>query len=150
MRGVGGGRGTLRDEQRLDEMEDAIDRLRELAESGTVVVEGSRDLAALDWLGIGGLHVTLHRGKALGVVVEELVQCPPPIILLVDWDRTGGRLLQRLAEGLQARVQVDVACRRRLAAACHSRTLEAVPGELGALRRAVLGEGRPSTKSMAG
>lgn len=147
---LGGGRGTLRDEQRLDDLEDAVDRLREAAEAGTVVVEGSRDVAALDWLGIGGLHVTLHRGKPMAALVEELVQCPPPIVLLVDWDRTGGRLLQRLAEGLQARVQVDMACRRRLASACHSRTLEAVPGELAALRRAVRGEGRPSTKRMAG
>lgn len=144
MRGLG--RGTLRDAERLDAIEDAIDRLREAAESGTVVVEGGRDRAALDWLGIGGLHVTLHRGKPLAQVLEELVQCPPPVILLVDWDRTGGRLAQRLAEGLQARVQFDVQCRRRLAAACHSRTLEAVPGELGALRRAVGAGGRPSTK----
>lgn len=144
--GRGRGRGSLRDEERLDAIEDAIDRLRELAESGTVVVEGSRDIAALDGLGIGGLHVTLHRGKPLGQVVEDLVQCPAPVVLLLDWDRTGGRLLQRLVEGLQARVQTDVLCRRRLAAACHSKTLEAVPGELSALRRAVLGAERPSTK----
>lgn len=138
-------RGTLRDEERLDDLEDAIDRLREVAEAGTVVVEGTRDLAALDWLGIGGLHTTLHRGKPLADLLEDLVQCPAPVVLLLDWDRTGGRLLGRLQEGLQHRVAVDVQCRRRLAAACHSRTLEAVPAELEALRRAVHG-GRPSTK----
>ena len=110
------------------------------------MVEGSRDVAALEWLGIGGVHVTLHRGKPLAGILEELVQCPAPIVLLLDWDRTGGRLMQRLAEGLQARVQTDVLCRRRLATACNSRTLEAVPGELAALRRAVGGGGRPSTK----
>lgn len=135
----GHGRNATRDEERLADLEDAIDRLRELAEAGTVVVEGSRDLAALDWLGIGGFHMTLHRGKPMAAVVEELVQCPPPVVLLVDWDRAGGRLAQRLAEGLRARVQLDLDCRRRLAAACHSRTLEAVPGELGSLRRAVQG-----------
>lgn len=138
-------RGTLRDEERLEDLEAAVDRLREVAESGTVLVEGSRDLAALDWLGIGGTHVTLHRGKPLHELEEELVQCPTPVVLLLDWDRTGGRLLERLEEGLKHRVQVDVQCRRRLAAACRSRTLEAVPGELAALRRAVHG-GRPSTK----
>ena len=142
-----GTRGTLRDEERLHDLEDAVDRLREVAESGTVVVEGARDLKALDWLGIGGTHTTLHRGMPLDELLEDLVQCPTPIVLLLDWDRTGGRLLERLRRGLEHRVQTDVGCRRRLAAACHSRTLEAVPAELSALRRAVHG-GRPSTKRL--
>lgn len=140
-------RGTLRDEERLDDLEDAIDRLREEAEVGTVVVEGARDIAALDWLGIGGLHVTLHRGMPMAELFEELVQCPPPVILLVDWDRTGGRLLEKLEAGLAHRVQVDLQCRRRLATAARNRTLEAIPGELAALRRAVHGD-RPSTKRL--
>jgi 5S rRNA maturation endonuclease (ribonuclease M5) len=138
-------RGTLRDEERLDDLEAAIDRLREVAESGTVLVEGARDLAALDWLGIGGTHVTVHRGMAMHELEEDLVQCPTPVVLLLDWDRTGGRLLERLEANLQHRVQIDVQCRRRIAAACKSRTLEAVPAELAALRRAVHG-GRPSVK----
>lgn len=136
-------RGTLADEERLRRMEDAIDRLREVAEAGTVVVEGARDLSALDWLGIGGHHVTVHRGRPLAAVVEELTACPVPIVILVDWDRTGGRLVQKLTEGLQARVLVDRDCRRRLAAACRSKTLEELPGELTALRRAVHGAERP-------
>lgn len=138
-------RASPRDERRLEELEDAVDRLREVAEAGTVLVEGARDVAALDWLGVGGLHLTLHRGKPLAALLEDLVQCPPPVVLLVDWDRTGGRLLERLHDGLRHRVQVDTACRRRLAGVCHSRTVEAVPAELSALRRAVHG-GRPSTK----
>lgn len=138
-------RGKLRDEERLQDLETAIDRLREAAESGTVLVEGARDLAALDWLGIGGTHVTLHHGRTMAEIVEDLVQCPTPVVLLLDWDRTGGRMMQRLQESLQHRVQIDVQCRRRLAAACRSRTVEAVPGELAALRRAVHG-GRPSSK----
>lgn len=138
-----GGRGTPADEERLQRLEAAIDRLREVAESGTVVVEGARDLSALDWLGIGGLHVPVHKGRPLHAVVEDLVACPAPVVLLVDWDRTGGRLVQRLAEGLHGRVQVDQDCRRRLAQACHSRTLEELPAELQALRRAVHGAGRP-------
>lgn len=136
------GRGTPGDEERLLRLEDAIDRLREAAEAGTVVVEGTRDLSALDWLGVGGLHITVHRGQPLHALVEELAACPTPVVLLVDWDRTGGRLVQRLLDGLQARVQVDAECRRRLAAATRCRTLEDLPGELTALRRAVHGHPR--------
>ena len=136
-------RGSPADEERLRILEDAIDRLRQVAETGTVVVEGAHDLSALDWLGIGGHHVTVHRGQPLAGLVEELTGCPVPIVLLVDWDRTGGRLVQKLAEGLQARVQVDRDCRRRLVQACRSKTLEELPSELVALRRAVHGAERP-------
>ncbi len=126
------------DATRLQKLEDAVDRLREAAEYGTVVVEGGRDLAALEWLGIGGLHYNLNQGRPFDEMLEELAHNPPPVVLLVDWDRTGGRLLKRLEENLRARVQLDTQCRRRLAAACQTRCLEEIPAELSALRGQVL------------
>ncbi|MEA3189736.1 MAG: hypothetical protein QOD77_318 [Thermoplasmata archaeon] len=123
-------------QERLDGLEDAIDRLREVAEAGTVVVEGQRDLAALEWLGIGGLHVAVNQGRPMAALVEDLVGMPPPVVLLVDWDRTGGRLLRLLEDQLRARVQVDTGCRRRIATWSQARALEDVPAELEALRRA--------------
>jgi len=90
------------------------------------VVEGGRDLAALEWLGIGGLHYNLNQGRPFEAILEELAHCQPPVVLLVDWDRTGGRLERRLEENLRARVALDVHCRRRLALACASRCLEDV------------------------
>lgn len=130
---------------RLEQLEGAIDRLREVAEAGTVVVEGARDRAALEWLGIGGLHVAVHRGKPLDALVEDLVQSPTPVVLLLDWDRAGGRLMRKLHENLKGRVQVDIECRRRIAAACDSRCIEDLPAELEAMRRAGPMVGRPGT-----
>jgi len=121
---------------RLQKLEDAVDRLREAAEYGTVVVEGARDVAALEWLGVGGLHFALNQGRPLDAILEELAQSPAPVVLLVDWDRTGGRLVKRLEENLRARIQVDLHCRRRLALACQTRCLEEIPAELTALRGA--------------
>jgi 5S rRNA maturation endonuclease (ribonuclease M5) len=126
------GRASLDAQERLERLEKAIDLLREAAEAGTVVV---RDVAALEWLGIGGLHVKLHQGRPLPAVVEDLVHSPPPVVLLVDWDRKGGQLLALLEGNLRARVQVDLACRRRIAAATRTRCLEEVPAELESLRR---------------
>lgn len=121
---------------RLQALELAVDRLREAAEYGTVVVEGARDVAALDWLGIGGLHVAVHKGRPLAALVEELVACPAPVVLLLDWDRTGGRLVETLGEQLRSRVALDLDCRRRFARAAHCRCLEDIPAELSALRAA--------------
>ncbi|MEK6986364.1 MAG: hypothetical protein AABX89_08315 [Candidatus Thermoplasmatota archaeon] len=122
---------------RLRLLEDAVERLREQAEFGTVVVEGLRDRAALEWLGIGGIHIHLNQGDPMARLLEELAAAAPPVILLMDWDRTGGRLSAHLEENLRARVQVDIDCRRRFASCCHSKTLEEVPAELEALRRSV-------------
>lgn len=127
------------DERRLVAIEDAIDRLRLEAEDGTVVVEGSHDLAALEWLGIGGRHVALHQGRPMDGVLEQLASCPPPLILLLDWDRTGGRLFARVEQSLRARVRVDGHLRRLLATSCRSRSLEEVPAELSSLRRKAMG-----------
>jgi 5S rRNA maturation endonuclease (ribonuclease M5) len=129
----------LLDEQRLEALEEAILHLRHVADEGTVVVEGARDLQALEWLGIGGRHVAIHRGHPLASLADELANSAPPIVLLMDWDRSGGRLQAQLMPQLAARVAVDTDCRRRLASACRSKTLEEVPAELAALRRAVQG-----------
>ena len=120
--------------ERLHALEHAVERLREDAESGTVVVEGARDLAALDWLGIGGTHVQVHGGRPLSALQEQLALMAPPILLLLDWDRTGGILVKRLAEGLRGRIRVDLDCRRRFATCCHAKCLEDVPAELESLR----------------
>lgn len=129
-------RGSLGTQERLERLEKAIDLLRETAEAGTVVVEGTRDVAALEWLGVGGLHVKVHQGRPLPAVLEDLAQSPAPVVLLVDWDRKGGQLVSLLEENLRARVQVDLACRRRIATVTRTRCLEEVPAELESLRRA--------------
>jgi 5S rRNA maturation endonuclease (ribonuclease M5) len=129
--GTGGDSGD-----RLRALEEAVERLREQAEFGTVVVEGQRDISALEWLGIGGNHVPLHQGRTLSALMEDLAMAPPPVILLVDWDRTGGRLVAKLEENLRARVHVDLECRRRLSRVAHCKCLEDLPAELGALRSA--------------
>lgn len=130
--------GSVADAQRLERLEDAVLHLRESAAGQIVVVEGDRDLAALERLGIGGEHRKVHVGRALEPWMDALVEEAGSrrVLLLLDWDRTGGRLCSRLEEGLRARLQVDTDCRRRLARASRSRCVEHLPSELAALRDA--------------
>jgi 5S rRNA maturation endonuclease (ribonuclease M5) len=125
---------------RLEALEEALLYLRVEAAGSIVVVEGVNDRAALERLGVGGLPVVVHQGKTLQAFMDALVELAEEVdrhqvVVLVDWDRTGGRLFQRLREGLQARVRLETESRRRLATCCHVRSLEEVPGELAALRR---------------
>lgn len=113
--------------------------LREAAVGNAVIVEGRHDLQALDDLGIGGHHLVIHRGRALEVRIDELVwqarEHGWTMILLTDWDRTGGRLAERIEQGLAGRVPLDTECRRRVASASHTRCFQDVPADLAALRR---------------
>lgn len=131
----------MRDLQRLEELEDAVLRLRRAAEGAVLLVEGKKDLEALEALGIGGDAQVVNRGMSLEVFMDRLVEdaAGRPVILLLDWDRTGGRLFRRLLDGLSARVPVDGEHRRRLAQAAHTKSLEEVPADLAALRRRVGG-----------
>ena len=129
----------MRTEQRLRALEDALLHLREHASGAGVIVEGIRDKEALEQLGIGGVHVAVHRGRALETRIDEIAARSQAegwrrVIVLMDWDRTGGRLAERLRQGLAARVPLDLDCRRRLAAAARARCVQEVPADLAALR----------------
>ncbi len=90
------GREDVNPKQRLQELESALERLRREAEGAGVLVEGRRDVQALDALGVGGQHRLLHRGRPLEEVIDSLAneatqQGWRAVIILLDWDRTGGR-----------------------------------------------------------
>lgn len=129
------------DADRLEELERVLLSLRQRSDEGTLVVEGARDVAALEALGIGGHIVRVHGRRSLVQVMDDLADAASPIVLLLDWDRTGTRLARRIEEALVGRVTVDVESRRKIASACRAKCLEDVPAELDALRRAVATRG---------
>ena len=76
-----------------------------------ILVEGLRDEAALRALGFEGPVERMNRGWDRSRLVAYLydkygtrnpVDSGPPLILLMDWDRTGGRLQTALRNRLQA------------------------------------------------
>ena len=76
-----------------------------------ILVEGLRDEAALRDLGFEGPVERMNRGWDRSRLVAYLydkygtrntVDDGPPLILLMDWDRTGGRLQTALRDRLQA------------------------------------------------
>lgn len=131
--------GRIRRQERLEELEEAVRRLREAAAGNMVVVEGPRDMDALEALGVGGQHIRVNQGIPLEALVDRVAQQHDgrQVILLPDWDRTGGRLFRRLRDGLEARVPLETECRRRLAKWSHEKCVEHLPSELAALRAKV-------------
>jgi len=89
-----------------------------------ILVEGKKDQRALQALGFTGPIELVNRGWSMerlaGWFAEYLQNNKPkdgkaPLILLMDWDRTGGRLQSDLRRRLQALdIQVDEELRRVL------------------------------------
>nr|AIF16421.1 hypothetical protein [uncultured marine group II/III euryarchaeote KM3_74_C08] len=76
-----------------------------------MLVEGAKDVTALRALGFSGVIETVNRGWDRSRLVAYLydkygtrntVDSGPPLILLMDWDRTGGRLQTTLRDRLMA------------------------------------------------
>ncbi|HJL96919.1 MAG TPA: hypothetical protein QF401_02090 [Candidatus Poseidoniaceae archaeon] len=75
-----------------------------------IVIEGKRDLAALEALGFEGPIEVLNRGWDLARFITYLYEHygtrnpdgGPSICLLMDWDRTGGRLQKTLTQRLES------------------------------------------------
>jgi 5S rRNA maturation endonuclease (ribonuclease M5) len=92
-----------------------------------IVVEGRRDREALEALGFTGPIELVNRGWNTGRLVAYLhdtygtrnpVDGDAAIILLMDWDRTGGRLQRQLRERLESLdVRIDSETRRMLSIA---------------------------------
>lgn len=132
----------MNDADRLERLDNALLRLREAARGAAVLVEGLRDRAALEALGVGGVHIAVNRGRSLEVFVDQTVEQAQRdgwarIVVLMDWDRTGLRLQRRLESALAGRVPLETDAWRRVREASHAKCMEDVPADLAGLRRRV-------------
>ncbi len=81
----------------LRALREAIDENK----SGAVIlIEGKRDEIALRKLGFEGPIEKLNRGWPVEKLIAYLDSNYESCILLMDWDRTGGRLQKKLAESM--------------------------------------------------
>jgi len=76
-----------------------------------VIVEGRKDRLALESIGFTGKIEQVNRGwdqsRFVAFIFEKYgilnkVDQGPSVILLMDWDRTGGRLQRKIGERLEA------------------------------------------------
>lgn len=119
----------------LEELEDALKVLIETNCSGIpVVVEGEKDVAALRSLGLSGEIISLNVGLSIPDFCDKLSERFSEIIVLTDWDRTGGRLAGLLCSQLKGRVICDMSFREVCVRCCMVRVVEGLPSFLQTLR----------------
>lgn len=122
-------------EQRYDLANRALEScIEENADGVVILVEGQRDEIALRSLGFTGPIEKLNRGWPIDRVVVYIAENYGNCIVLMDWDRTGGRLQRRLMDSM---ISLDIRpsdeCRRALSKAMKPDTMcvEDLPSFLG-------------------
>jgi len=124
-------------QERLDELEKLLGRLRAANLESPVLVEGLRDVAALRALGLEGELVKLNRGESIVARTEELSHKYREVILLTDWDYKGVELhdrLKRLLLDAQADADDFFWSRLKKLSGGGCRTVEDLPAFLALLR----------------
>ena len=85
-------------------LEDIMALIEELAsQSGVpIIVEGRKDMRALEKLGITGNIIVLNDGHSIIDTCTKLSEEYEKAIILMDWDRKGGQLARLLMDALEA------------------------------------------------
>lgn len=106
----------MNDEERLEALNEVLERLKELAEDHIILVEGNKDVAALRSLGIEGEFFCVQVGGGPLKASEHVWNSGKKAVILTDWDRRGGNLAHSLRDGLSSlgaeyddRIRSDIA-----------------------------------------
>ncbi|RLF28813.1 MAG: topoisomerase [Thermoplasmata archaeon] len=111
----------------LEELEKAIEELREENKNTPILVEGERDIEALRKLDINGKIICINTGMPVSNLCDIISQKHREIILLIDWDRKGGHLCLLIRKNLQGRVKCNTRYREIFAKRSMIRTIEGLP-----------------------
>ena len=91
------------DETTISRLRIFVDKLNIESENGSIiVVEGKRDVEALNKVGFTGNITVLNRYKGINNFVDNHNHLGKKIILLLDMDRTGKYLTSKLLKQMRA------------------------------------------------
>ncbi len=97
----------MRIEEELEGVLDILKRLKERDKNIPIIVEGGKDKKALRILGIPEPIIKIKKGDTIFHIIEALRGKYQEVIVLTDWDRTGGRLAHRIKKACMAN---DITC----------------------------------------
>lgn len=102
-------------EKRLENIEEILAELVRLAEENTVfIVEGKRDVQALNRLGVNG-HFEIATQRSISNFCEDISKLNEKVVILTDWDRRGNLLMLKLTKHFHSLgVNPDTWLRERL------------------------------------
>lgn len=121
----------------LEEIEKAIEEIKEKNKNVPILVEGEKDVMALQNLGISGKIITIHCGKEIANLCDYIASHYKEIIILTDWDRRGWRLCREIERNLEGRTKCITEYRLIFAKNSMVKDIEGIPSFLKNLKRKV-------------
>ena len=124
-------------EKSLEELEKALQELREDNKTIPILVEGEKDREALRKLDVTGKIIRFNVGMSISNFCDMIAQKYKSIILLTDWDRKGGYLCTMIKKNLESRVTCITKYRKIFAKRSMIRTIEGLPAWINTLKKKV-------------
>ncbi len=121
----------------LEEVEKTLYDLQEENKTIPIVVEGEKDVEALQLLGVRGVILPINQGRSLTDFCDWLAERFEKIIILTDWDRHGGILCRMMIKQLRGRIEYNTSFRKIFAKYTMIRTVEGLPGWLKTMRNRI-------------
>lgn len=121
-------------ETSIEEIEKILEDLREENKKIPIIVEGKKDVFALQFLGCLGNIITINKGLSLTDFCDMIASMYNSVVLLTDWDRRGGRLCRRMMKLFKGRVSFNTMYREKLAKYAMIRKVESLPSWLDTMK----------------
>ena len=118
----------------LEDIENALLELKMENKKIPIIVEGEKDIEALNKLEIKGTIIRVNSGFSLTDFCDKLAGEYKEIIILTDWDRRGGFLCHTIKKNLEGRVNCNIEYRGIFAKNSMIRTLEGLPSWIETLK----------------
>lgn len=120
------------DAERAERIRDVLEALYEVNKRIPIVVEGRRDVQALRRIGMVGDIITIHAGKGLYDLCEDIAERFHRVILLLDWDEKGEDLFRTISGNLKGLWEEFAPFRDLIRILCQKeiKDIEGMPGLL--------------------
>ncbi len=105
----------MRLEEELEGIRKIIERIKKEDKDIPIIVEGRKDMKALKSLGIERKIIRIKRGKRIFTIIERLRKKHDKVIILTDWDSSGGKLCYKIRKACESNaIKYDVEYRKQM------------------------------------
>ena len=121
----------------LEDIEDTLIDLKAENKKIPIIVEGEKDIEALNKLDVKGTIIRVNSGISLTDFCDKIALDYKEVIILTDWDRRGGYLCHTIKKNLDGRVRCNIEYRTIFAKNSMIRTLEGLPSWIKTLKEKI-------------
>ncbi|MBS3782333.1 MAG: topoisomerase [Candidatus Thermoplasmatota archaeon] len=105
----------MRLKEELEGILNILDRMKNEDKAIPVIVEGRKDMKALRSLGFERKIIKIKKGKTIFRIIEGLRGDHEKVIILTDWDSSGGKLCYKIKKACESNdIKYDVEYRKQL------------------------------------